>query len=121
MSQNLDEAVDSFVTYCNEMQKDHWAKSGFKHERPSTFQVNRGNKWIKLILVRNYNDGTSQPTSVFAFIAAASFQNKNFGMVNEGDIHKPADYRSPAKHARGSVFQEGYNNCVSPYGIAYLK
>jgi hypothetical protein len=41
--------------------------------------------------------------------------------LKAGDIHKSAGFKAPAKTARGSVFAEDFNNCLTAYGIAYLK
>jgi hypothetical protein len=39
-----------------------------------------------------------------------------------GDIFKPASYKAPAKHARGSVFaQDGGLGCCNEFSVAYLE
>lgn len=40
-----------------------------------------------------------------------------------GDIYKAASWKAPAKHKRGSIFDEayGWGKAVGPYGAAYLR
>ena len=45
-------------------------------------------------------------TSVFCFIAAEDTTTNGLGVVKRGDVLKPASYKKPAKHARGSIFDE---------------
>jgi len=60
-----------------------------------------GKKYIKIV----------KEDSVWAFI------NKQ-----NGDVLKPAGWRTPAKHARGNIFddQNGLSS-IGPYGPAYLR
>ena len=45
-----------------------------------------------------------------------------FVNLNTGDILKPASWKVPAKHARGSVLEDDYGvSKVGPYGPAYLR
>jgi hypothetical protein len=46
---------------------------------------------------------------------------KQLGVIKAGDIHKPASYKIPAKHARGNIYNKETWDCVGPYGIAYLR
>ena len=41
--------------------------------------------------------------------------------VDTGDIFKAANWGAPAKHARGSIFNDdGGMSACTPYGIIYL-
>lgn len=70
--------------------------------------VRDGIKYIKII---EGNKDTGRSGSAFAFI------NKE-----NGDVLKPATWNTPAKHARGNIFDE-YNGLkyMSAYGPAYLR
>lgn len=50
--------------------------------------------------------------------------NSAWAFINKdnGDVLKPASFKTPAKHARGNIFDE-YNGMkyVTAYGPAYLK
>lgn len=73
--------------------------------RYTTLEVeNVGQKYIRIIAV-----GTSQ-RSVYCFLDYA------------GNIYKSASWKAPAKHIRGSIFDEkhGWGKALSPYGAAYL-
>lgn len=61
-------------------------------------------------------------SSVYAFIRMTDGHTKTLGTLKAGDIHRPATYKAPSKHARGSVLAEDKGlSCAGPYGIAYLK
>lgn len=75
------------------------------------------NKWYKVLAC----DSSGHNLHVYCFIAKSDFETKQLGKVKAGDIHKPASYKQPAKHPRGSVFDQSTWNCAGPYGIAYLR
>lgn len=108
---DLKEKIDAFVDYVAKVCEPHYGEFS-----KVTLSVTYGDRWAKVI--KHLCNGQE---SVYAFIALEDFGNKTLGMVKKGDIHRPASWKVPARHARGSVFQEGYNNCVGPWGIAYLK
>ncbi len=114
---NFDERVTAFVNHVQEvMIADHTSK-GYKFPHATIVTETRG-KWI--VLLRNYGNGDGR--SVYAFIARQDFDNnKTLGNVKRGDIHRPASCKAAAKHARGSIFTNDFNNCAGPYGIAYLR
>lgn len=64
-----------------------------------------GRKYVKLVSV-----GRSQ-RSVYCFLDM------------NGNIFKAATWKAPAKHIRGSIFDEnyGWGKALGPYGAAYLK
>lgn len=80
----------------------------FKKDRVGvTFTAQPGSKYIKI--VENYNGYGGR--SVYCFIDY------------NGNIYKSASWRAPAKHIRGSVFDENYSigKCLEPFGAAYLR
>ena len=77
----------------NEERKQHWDENySYKDYQP--LQVERGRKYIKL----------SDDSSVWGFVSMVDGFNKGVE-VKKGDLLKPADWRSPAKHSRGNIFE----------------
>lgn len=72
------------------------------------FEYSKGRKYAKII----------HDNSVWGFVAMqdVNTKNKNF---KKGDLLKAAGWNSPAKHARGNIF-EGTAR-YGPYGPQYLK
>jgi len=71
-------------------------------------------------LVLDHLSGGSR--SVYAFVRLTNGENKTLGVLRAGDIHRPASYKIPAKHARASVFDADFGaSCAGLYGIAYLR
>jgi len=62
--------------------------------------VQRGRKYARIV----------QGTSVYCFVD-----------VRSGDILKAESWKKPAKHSRGSIFNQDALECCGPYGVAYLK
>jgi hypothetical protein len=60
--------------------------------------------------------------SIYCFIRLTDGETKTLGVLKRGDIHKPATYKAPAKHARGTVFAADFGkSCTGLYGIQYLR
>jgi len=71
-------------------------------------------------LVLDHLSGGSR--SVYAFIRLTPGENRTLGVMKVGDIHKPASYKIPSKHARGNVFSADFGaSCAGVYGVAYLR
>lgn len=121
-TQLFQERLDAFLEHANKQSEEYWIQQGYTFAK---FPVRKpefaSNKWVKVYSYDRYNDGTERKQSIFAFIARCDFQTKTLGYIKTGDIHKPASYQAPAKHARGNIFQENFNNCVGPIGIVYLR
>jgi hypothetical protein len=76
------------------------------------FTMNDGKRYAKII---NGN-------SVYCFVAKSDFTTKGLGAVKRGDLLKPASWNTPAKHARGSLFDEStWEDAFGKYGMRYLK
>jgi len=76
--------------------------------------VERGPKWAKVVRVQVLS------RSVHCFVALVDHRTKALGNVKRGDIHKPASWRAPAKHARGNIFQIDFGKPGAEY-IRYLR
>lgn len=110
----LEIAINQFVANLQAKLDEYNAKH-FPSQTKPTIAIEFGGKWCKLIKADNNS------RSMYAFIALQNFATKELGAVTAGDIHKPATYKKPAKHARGNVLQEATWGCAGPYGIEYLK
>jgi len=74
-------------------------------------EVAPGRKYVKIVRKDVWNGEESESGSVFAFIDKAT-----------GSVFKPASWKTPAKHARGNIFNADNGlGCVGKYGIAYLR
>jgi len=79
----------------------HW-----KATMPADFpqdevRAENGRRYVKVIV----------GTSVYAFLDKTN-----------GNVLKPASWKSPAKHARGNIFKADSGlNCCGPYSVAYLR
>lgn len=98
---DFDTALASFVEGCKRITGEHYTKN-FPKLSPPTWQVDRLQKRVRI----------SQPGhGVHCFIDIAT-----------GDVLKAASWSTPAKHARGNIFDEHNGlNRMGPYGPAYLR
>lgn len=109
------QGINRFLIKVKEIVDENHKKNGFVFQA-DTFEPDYGRKYCRIWSCR-FNGGKSS----YAFIALVDHHSKEMGMVTAGEIFKPATYRAPAKHARGTIFQEDFNKCISAYGIAYLR
>ena len=79
------------------------------------FNYEQLNKYYRITRGSNYGK------SAYAFVAKMDFSTKGLGIVKSGDILKPATWRAPAKHARGSVLDKSTWDCCEEFGLRYLK
>ena len=97
---------DLWLEKINEQRKEYW-DNNFSYKPYEPLKVEKGRKYIKLI------DGTT----VWGFVSMLDGFNKGVP-VKKGDLLKPADWRSPAKHSRGNIF-DGTDSWEF-YGPKYL-
>jgi hypothetical protein len=106
-----------FVSWFNACQSmiDAYMSTSFPSLNRPVLEIEEGNKFIKVVKVGHQR-------IVYAFVAKNSFTTKTFGTVNAGDIYKPATYKAPAKHARGSILDatNGMSR-MNSYGPEYLR
>lgn len=105
--------IDAMKDRADQLIAEHYKENGFSMSVP-THSVEIGIKWAKIWTHCNQ-------TSIYAFVAMSDFQTKELGQIKRGDIHKAATYKAPAKHARGNVAQDDFGNCLTCYGIQYLR
>lgn len=87
---------------------------------PSTHIAEYSSKWCKVVSQAKQPQ-TTAGQKVYCFIALKDFENKALGAIKAGDIHMAATWKQPAKHARGSVFANDFGNCLTEYGIKYIR
>lgn len=113
--------AQAFVDALDQMMVKHWEVKGFTFSAPPRHKATVGGRWIKIMRHDVKADGTLAGGSAYAFVALEDFSTKQLGTVCRGDIHKPASYAQPAKHARGNVFHDDFGNGHGPYSMSYLN
>jgi len=86
-------------------------------------KINPKAKYIALDSYSLHPDGVSESAGgVFCFVAAVDNQSKAVGVVQKGDILKSGGYSTPAKHARGNIYDENQGmRGMAWTGPHYLK
>ena len=97
-------ATPEFITFlagCKKVSDDNFQQNNPHSLAAPAFRSDEGKRYVKV--VRN--------TSAYCFIDKTN-----------GDVLKAASWKSPAKHARGNIFDE-HNGLkhMGPYGPAYLR
>ena len=67
-----------------------------------TVELQRGRKFVRVVK-------KDPDASAYAFIGP------------NGDILRPASWNAPAKHARGSIYNENPLKGCGPHGVQYLR
>ncbi len=118
----LQERIALMCKRADEVTAAYWKASGFTHAAPPTHRADYiSDKWCRIVTVENWPDQPPRDSSVYAFVALVDNYTRALGAVVAGNIHKAASFKAPAKHARGSVLAEDFNNCLTAHGIVYLK
>jgi hypothetical protein len=112
----LKERIEAMVKRIGELIDQHWKDHGFSQEKPTHRADYISDKWCRIVVIER-----GEVRSVYGFVCLQDYETKTLGKLKAGDIHKSAGFKAPAKTARGSVFAEDFNNCLTAYGIAYLK
>ncbi len=117
----LQERISLLVEKADEVTAKYWEASGYTHASPPKHRADYiSDKWCRLVTMEERN-GKMEDTSVYAWVCLQDGFTKALGNLKAGDIHKAASFKAPAKHARGNVFNELFPNCLTPWGIIYLK
>lgn len=108
------EALDQFVQTLHDREK---ARVAAKDQgKPARFRVDEGRMYDKVVRESGYNKRPGGG-SVFCFIKKHPNAAKG---AEVGDILKAASWKAPAKHSRGSIFNENQMEGVGAYGATYL-
>lgn len=118
---DLKERIDALVNKADELSADYYKRSNFTFAPPPKHRADyTSDKWARIVVMEERN-GVVQVTSVYCFVCLKDGFTKALGAVKAGDIHKAATFKAPAKHARGSVFQDNLGNSLTEHGAVYLK
>jgi alkylated DNA repair dioxygenase AlkB len=120
---SIDDAVAAFTTHTNKVFNATPSLSPMR-----VISTRKSEQWYHLHVQEYRVDPTNtrQPpewktTSIYCFVAADDVTNQTLGAVFSGSIYKPASYTKPARHSRGSVFDDATWGCAGRYGIASLR
>jgi hypothetical protein len=104
MTVSFDSALQAFVAGAQAIVDDYQADS-FPTLESRVLSVQDGRRYVRVV------DTQYGSSSVHCFVDKSN-----------GDVLKAAQWRSPAKHARGNIYDEA-NGLASmgPYGPAYLR
>lgn len=99
------EKIEAFLAAANEMRADYNAKQGFSNRE--TLVTSKGGR--KYLRIESRQPG-AEHGSAWAFVEIAT-----------GLILKPDGWKTPAKHARGTIHTDRHGvEYLGPYGPAYL-
>ena len=119
---NLNERIENFMQLVNQNMHNHYRTNyaATYARTPEDHQyvvADTGRKFLRIAST----DPDGNMRSVYCFIALVDGNTKSMGSYSVGDILKPANWKAPAKHSRGSVFADDFGlSCVGPYGVDYL-
>src|SRR6516225_6518980 len=118
---DIKERIAALCDRADQLSATYFERNGFTYAKPDKHRAEYiSDKWCRVMVLEERN-GTYTPTSVYCFFCLQKGQTKALGVLKGGEIKRPATAKAPAKHARGSVFQEDFGNCLTPNGIVYLK
>ena len=106
-------ALEDFRAAADETVKAHFAREGYTFAIPFVEITSIGKKNAKLVRAESDpKTGERFPNgSVLAFVS-----------IETGDIFMPAGYSRPAKHARGSIYENrGVGALTESGSIRYLR
>ena len=121
-NQDINERIENFLQLVNQnmhnYHSSHFVSTYARTAEDHQYVIaDTGRKFLRLVNV----DPDGNVRSVYCFIALVDGNTKSMGSYSVGDIMKPATYKAPAKHSRGSVLAEDFGvSCVGPYGPDYL-
>ena len=100
---DFDKKFDEFLKGCQKIVDE--GMHNFSWKRKLT--ARKGSKYIKII--SEDVGGNMNSRTVWGFVDKSN-----------GDILKPANWKSPAKHNRGNIFDEDPLLFIGQYGPAYM-
>jgi hypothetical protein len=119
--EELKARIDAYVKAADAKTLEYWTGNEFTHAPAPTHRADYiSDKWVRVVTLEVRN-GKPEVSSVHSFVALQDGHTKALGTIKAGDIHKAAGFKAPAKTARGSVFAEDFNNCLTAHGVQYLK
>ena len=114
----FDEALDKFVTKCQEISDVYMETNFTRLPKPEIKQTAGGRSFIRIIR----RDPNHEFGSVHCFVAKVDGSNKKMGAFKQGDVFKADGWKSPARGVRGNIFDEHHGiSRMGPYGPAYNR
>ncbi len=100
------EDLERYTRAVKDASDANYDRMGFTAENlRQTITIEAGRKYARIVKT----DANGSSSSVHSFI---NLQN--------GDILKAESWKKPARHARGNLYQEGWETSFGPYGANYL-
>jgi hypothetical protein len=100
MDQNFETAFQTYFTGVAKITNDYMAKQ-YPTLPKKEFSYTVGKRYIRVV-----SEGSAH----------------SFVDLTDGSVLKPAGFKTPAKHARGNIFDENNGlGSMGPYGPAYLR
>ena len=96
---------EKWLSEVDEIRAEYWNKN-FSYKEYSPLTYTKGRNYVKIL-----SEG-----SVWGFVAMRDIPKKGEMM---GDLLRPANYNTPAKHSRGNIFNGTAQ--WTYYGPNYLK
>jgi len=119
---SLEERIAVLVQKADEITAEYWKRMNFTYAAPNTHRADYiSPKWCRIVTVENWPDKPPRDSSVYAFVCLQDGYTKALGALKAGDVHKPAGWKAPAKHARGNVFNDNHREYLTSHGPVYLK
>ena len=112
-----EEQVAGFVARC-QLVVDAYFQKDFPTLTPPvlTFDYGAAKKFCRIVRIDRRKDENGN------FIVEKGGAAWAFIDLTNGDVLKPSSYKTPAKHARGNIFDEHEGmEKIGAYGPAYLK
>ncbi len=101
MERAFEAAFQSYFSGCQRITASHYAAQKYQNSTPETWRFDRLQKRIRVV----------QGSGAHSFVD-----------LETGDVLKAASWKTPAKHARGNIFDEANGlGAMGPYGPAYLR
>lgn len=109
MTNEFDNALETYLRGCQQIVSGYRA-AHFPNLVEPTLEVTKGRRYAKVVRFELHG-GERHHVSVHAFV----------DMTN-GDVLKPQGWSTPAKHARGNIY-DVHNGLkyMGPHGPAYLR
>lgn len=122
MNANIEVRIEALCNHADEASRRYFESCGYTH---SPHPIHRADyissKWCRIVTVERSHDGTERDGSVYCFVALQDNRTKSLGHIKAGDIHKAASWKSPARHARGSVYADDFSGSVTHHGASYIR
>jgi len=113
----LDERVGKYVDGCQQLITNHYVKRQFDLVPPRLDGI-KGQRYIRVVSTPRVPVNYGKSVEI---VDGPGTMVHSFIDITTGDVLKAAGWKSPAKHARGNVFDEHNGlGSMSAYGPAHL-